>query len=351
MNKVLTNMNQDLSALEKQTARGNIGAEDASNRVTSIDESSTDAQYPSAKCVFNALQNVGGGYKDGGQLVDGDFIKVENNTVSSYDNVSRNPVNFYFEVKDGEILNSVVELTTAVNATINVYVVKNGFYYLLGNVGGNTVNSGEIYNINITGNSFDINQVNNINDDPIIFIDGYSYGVSKLDSIGLAFTSENLNSEVGTWKAYNNDNTNRTNGYGVLYQPLTVLQSNGILTPAFSGIMPNGWRIPTKEDWQKLLNYYSTDIEFKKLVSVSWVGTNEYKTNFLPSGHATGLGSLSYAARGSTMYLFSSTVEDGKMIYFQSNGTRGASTIKYLSNWNLSYVSQDYMAIRLCRDI
>ena len=96
----------------------------------------------------------GGGYKDGGELVDGDFIKVENNTISSYDNVSRDPVNFYFDVADGEVLNSVVELTTSVNATINVYVVKNGFYYLIGNVGGNTVNAGDDYKINIVGNSF-----------------------------------------------------------------------------------------------------------------------------------------------------------------------------------------------------
>lgn len=96
----------------------------------------------------------GGGYKDGGALVDGDYIKVENNTVSSYDNVSRDPVNFYFEVKDGEILNSVVELTTAVNATINVYVVNNGLFIPLGNVGGDTVTAGNEYNLNIVGNSF-----------------------------------------------------------------------------------------------------------------------------------------------------------------------------------------------------
>ena len=101
----------------------------------------------------------GGGFKDGGQLVDGDFIKVENNTISSYDNVSRDPVNFYFEVKDGEVLNSVVELTTDVNATINVYVVKNGFYYLLGNVGGNTVNAGDDYKLNVTGDSYSLEQV------------------------------------------------------------------------------------------------------------------------------------------------------------------------------------------------
>ena len=110
----------------------------------------------------------GGGYKDGGALVDGDFIEVKNNTVSSYDNVSRDPVNFYFEVKDGEILNSVIELTTAVNATINVYVVKNGFYYLLGNVGGNTVNAGDDYKINIIGDSFSVEQINNISNIKII---------------------------------------------------------------------------------------------------------------------------------------------------------------------------------------
>jgi hypothetical protein len=104
--------------------------------------------------IYKSGGGGGGGFKDGGQLVDGDFIKVENNTVSSYDNVSRDPVNFYFEVKDGEILNSVVELTTAVNATINVYYVKNGLYYLLGNVGGNTVNAGDDYKLNVVGNSF-----------------------------------------------------------------------------------------------------------------------------------------------------------------------------------------------------
>ena len=96
----------------------------------------------------------GGGYKDGGQLVDGDFIKVENNTISSYDNVSRDPVNFYFEVKDGEVLNAVIELTNEYNATVHVYIVQNGLFIPLGNVGGDTVNAGDDYKINIVGNSF-----------------------------------------------------------------------------------------------------------------------------------------------------------------------------------------------------
>ena len=111
----------------------------------------------------------GGGYKDGGALVDGDFIKVENNTVSSYDNLSRDPINLYFEPKDGEILNSVVELTTAVNSTINVYIVKNGLYYSLGNIGGNSVTAGNDYKINITGDSYTVENVTGISNDPKFF--------------------------------------------------------------------------------------------------------------------------------------------------------------------------------------
>lgn len=37
------------------------GKEDKSNKVTSISASSTDTQYPSAKCVYDAIQAGGGG--------------------------------------------------------------------------------------------------------------------------------------------------------------------------------------------------------------------------------------------------------------------------------------------------
>lgn len=133
----------------------------------------------------------GGGYKDGGELVDGDFIKIENNTISSYDNVSRDPVNFYLDLKDGEIANSVVELTTGVNSTINVYVLKNGFYYLLGNVGGNTVNAGEQYNLNVIGDSYALDQITTPSNDPkFVTIKGQIYGLAKIG--GLLWTTENL---------------------------------------------------------------------------------------------------------------------------------------------------------------
>lgn len=125
----------------------------------------------------------GGGYKDGGELVDGDFIKVENNTISSYDNASRDPVNFYFEAADGDVLNSVVELTTAVNATVHVYTVDDGLFIPIGNIGGNTVIAGEEYNIKVVGNSFSIEQVTPGSKDPeFAEINGTVYSVAKIQN-------------------------------------------------------------------------------------------------------------------------------------------------------------------------
>ncbi|MBO4924821.1 MAG: hypothetical protein J5382_11975 [Bacteroidales bacterium] len=53
------------------------GKEDAANKVTSISVQSTHTQYPSAKCVYDALQNAGGGndsalvHKTGAETVGG----------------------------------------------------------------------------------------------------------------------------------------------------------------------------------------------------------------------------------------------------------------------------------------
>lgn len=136
--------------------------------------------------IETSIYNIGGGgggYKDGGALVDGEFIKVENNTVSSYENVNRDPINLYFELNDGEILNSVVELTTSVNATVNVYAVNDGLFYLLGYIGGNTVNAGNDYKINIVGHSYSIEQVSGFNLVPeYAEINGTKYSVCKIQN-------------------------------------------------------------------------------------------------------------------------------------------------------------------------
>ena len=140
----------------------------------------------------------GGGFKDGGALVDGDFIKVENNTVSTYTNETRNDVNFYFEIKEGEIINSVIEFTTDVNATIHVYYIgAGGILIPLGNVGGDTVTAGESYNINVVGNSFVLeNIIEPVPDPDDIFVynsmDSKVYNCKKVNGIYWA-TTDSLN--------------------------------------------------------------------------------------------------------------------------------------------------------------
>ena len=111
----------------------------------------------------------GGGYNDGGQIVDADFMKIENNAVSTYDNINRNTLNFYLDPSEGEILNAVVELKTAVNSVVNVYVFKNGLYYLLGNIGGDTVAAGNEYKVIILGNSYEVENISSIPDGPKFF--------------------------------------------------------------------------------------------------------------------------------------------------------------------------------------
>lgn len=304
--------------------------------------------------IYKSGGGGGGGYKDGGQLVDGDFIKVENNTISSYDNVSRDPVNFYFEVSDGEVISSIIELTTEVNATINIYVLKGGFYYLLGNIGGNSVNAGNDYKVNIVGDSYSIEQVSGGNT-PILIINGNPYKIALLSEIGLAFTAENLNEEIGDYKAYGNNNSNRANGYGLLYQPLSILSSDQTPVPALSAIIPTGWRLPTSSDWGKVLNYYNDDSKWGKIRSDSgWgntQGTNETGFNILPSGYSTGLPANNFWERGFEADIFSSTVSGGNIFYMQAQQNFSSSGIRPQSDWNDPYVSQRYMSIRLCKDI
>lgn len=254
-----------------------------------------------APSIYNQGGGGGGGYNDGGELVDGDFIKVENNTVSSYDNVSRDPVNFYFDVADGEILNSVVELTTAVNATINVYVVKNGFYYLLGNVGGNTVNSGENYNINIVGDSFSIEQINVSNN--IEYVDlGGSYGVWPCVKVNSLIW---LCQSLAVYKKSD--------------EAKTIVQNLG-----------GGWRLPTVADFIALQDFFGgIGVAYNKLKSVSgWYngmnGTNESRFNLQPNGYLTTAGTI--IGTGQTGYIMVEYTGSTRAEGLQYDGTQLTST-------------------------
>lgn len=211
--------------------------------------------------IYKSGGGSGGGYKDGGRIVDAELMKVENNAVSSYDNVSRDTINFYFEPAAGEILNSIIELTTAVNATVNIYVLRDGFYYLLGNVGGDTVTAGNEYKVNVTGDSFSIEEVSSAQSE--IFIDVFGI-ITPVVKIGNKYwTSENLYSVFGglniggpyqmtspaAWWYQNNPGTYGHNGtkYNLYY--------NVAAAKYIDDNIGGGWRVATKTDFQQMISY------------------------------------------------------------------------------------------------
>lgn len=244
--------------------------------------------------IYKSGGGSGGGYSDGGAIVDADLMKVENNAVSSYDNVSRDTINFYFEPADGEILNSIIELTTAVNATVNVYVLRNGLYYLLGNVGGDTVTAGNDYKVNITGDSYAIQQVT---ENSIAYLDVFGNLVPTIKIGSLLWTTENLyslfsgltiggawtESKPAAWYANNDPVANGHNGtkYNLLY--------NNKACEIINSEIGNSWRIATKDDINNLLAFIGGNYGYNINKLLSWgTGTNETGLTLVPNGNFSG---------------------------------------------------------------
>ncbi len=103
------------------------------------------------------------------------------------------------------------------------------------------------------------------------------------DSIPRALTTEDWkrygNAKKGCWAYYNNDSSNGK--YGKLYNCYAVTDSRGLA--------PAGWRIPTFEDWDKLIEKLGgKQVAGKKMKSVDgWefdTGTNESGFNAKPGG-------------------------------------------------------------------
>ena len=210
--------------------------------------------------IYKSGGGGGGGYSDGGELVDAKFIKVENNTVSTYENTSRTDINYYFEYKDGDILNAVIELTNNVNATVHVYILQNGFYIPIGNIGGNSVNANENYNINIVGNSFTVEQVVNNNGIPeYANINGNIVGIHRVS--GNLFITDDLGVNEELENAYNYE-------YDIWKIP-TVTQMNSFVSAFGNNI--NGFR--STSGWNDGNGTNTTGINLYPYGYQTWSGT------------------------------------------------------------------------------
>lgn len=258
----------------------------------------------------------GGGYKDGGALVDADFIKLENNTISNYDNTSRSDVNFYFEVAAGEVINSVVELTTTLNATIHVYVVHNGLFIPLGNVGGDTVNAGDDYKVNITGDSFAIEQVTGGGVDPEAALIGSNiYGLIKVGST--LWTTSDLK-EDGFISSINSGR------YYYAEQDINI----------------NGWHLPSDSQFNELITTYS----FQQLKDTTGWNTGLEGNN--QSGFS--LKGNSYLVNGSILQNY------GRNFKLMGNQNGYINCLYGYDNTIVGYgmsVGSDYVCVRLVKEI
>ena len=252
----------------------------------------------------------GGGYSDGGELEEKDFILIQNNTVYEYINTSSETVNFYFE-NTNEFLNTIIHLTNEVNSVVNVYIKQGDYLFLIGLVGSNnSLNANTNYDININGNSFEIKEIEEPEATPgavQLFQDGW-IPIVKIGS--LLWTAKDVFYDFGVPAAMKHEED------GVLYFSPNIVND-------INAKLPYGWRVPTYGDYTNLKSTLGTDSGLKAK-STSWGnGTNESGLSLLPNGY----------------YYFNKWVANkGTVNYFVINPSGGATNEKVTdSNTELNY--------------
>ena len=114
----------------------------------------------------NSMYNSGNGGGGGGLvyygiITDSDFMQVENNGFYKYHNESRNDINLYLDVSEDDVLFDIISIENDVASNINIFILKNGFYYPIPYIGSNSLLAGKNYKIVLLGDSYTVEEVNN----------------------------------------------------------------------------------------------------------------------------------------------------------------------------------------------
>lgn len=101
-------------------------------------------------------------------------------------------------------------------------------------------------------------------------------------NVGVRINGNQSQSNNGTIeKYYYNDNVNNGEVYGGLYSWNEMMKYNS--TEGMQGICPNGWHLPTDQDWGTLVNYLTTASgpggKMKETGSEHWLNPNNGATN------------------------------------------------------------------------
>jgi len=141
-------------------------------------------------------------------------------------------------------------------------------------------------------------QMIGIPDTPVTDYDGNTYKTVKIgNQVWMAENSRSTHYPDGTsinYRNYDNDTANATI-YGRLYTQLAA--TNGLAgsntNPGnIQGIAPEGWHIPSKAEWQQLIDYLGgvnvAGARMKESGMLHWIspntGTNESLFTALPAG-------------------------------------------------------------------
>jgi uncharacterized protein (TIGR02145 family) len=123
--------------------------------------------------------------------------------------------------------------------------------------------------------------------------EGQTYGTVLIG--GQCWMNENLNYETGTSWCYNNDPSYCIT-YGRLYNWATIMNganSSNFVPSGVQGICPTGWHIPSKAEWDILINHLGTfsvaggkmkEIGFEHWNVPNVGATNESGFTALPGG-------------------------------------------------------------------
>lgn len=142
-----------------------------------------------------------------------------------------------------------------------------------------------------------------------VIFGGITYNVVKIGN--LLWTIENLKKNYTTGALYYN-NSDDYKDLGYLYPTAAIVSGTDTQSPFIESIVHDGWRVPTKADFETLLNYPLAELK-DKLNSWPTNGTNETGFNCYRSG-ARFLG----GAWGFDMSVFisQSVVQNGTAYYF-----------------------------------
>jgi len=149
--------------------------------------------------------------------------------------------------------------------------------------------------------------------------DSKKYSTVKIGN-KMWWMAENLNFQADNSWCYGNNEDN-CQKYGRLYDWNTAMKA-----------CPAGWRLPTREDWQKLINIVGDNACTKLRSKTFWYGTDDFTFSALPGGGRLNDGSFIHAGREGIWWIATEDdVSDAWKVYMRGGADVGvaASTKRY----------------------